>query len=200
MKRLWPGWLLCVLTAGLFAYMFFVDVPAISAMLGGIALPDAVVLGYGDAEARALYDAFAADFTAAGTQGRQSASAAYLAMHARVDLLLPPLLAMSLAFCGFASLHAGQNKTQTPRAISVGVGLVMALAFTYLACDFIENAVADAMFGPQALTSGFNGQLVIVLKVLTMGKFATLFMAVGLIAALWIARFNRARRSDAPGV
>ena len=90
MKRLWPGWLLCVLTAGLFAYMFFVDVPAISAMLGGMALPDAVVLGYGNAEARAMYDAFAADFTAAKSRSSSGSRSNTVLSGASTSLLRLP--------------------------------------------------------------------------------------------------------------
>ncbi len=193
MKWLWPGWLLCVVTVGVLAYMIAIEAPAISAMLGGVALPDGVPLGYSDGNARALYAAFSADFAASEAAGRQSASAAYLAMHARSDLALPPLLAMSLAFCAFASIYAGRRQAEPSRIISIGLGLVMALAFTYLACDFIENAVADAMYGPEALKTGFRGQLVFVLKVLTMGKFATLTMALGLIVALWIGRWRGTR-------
>lgn len=197
MKRLWPGWLLCLVTAALFAYMVAVEAPAISVLLGGMQLPDAVPLGYDEKSAGALFAAFAADLAAAKEQGRQSASEAYLALHARSDLAFPPLLAASLVFCAFASVFAGQKQVEMSRLVSVGLGLVLALAFTYLACDFVENAVADAIFKPEALKIAFNGQLAFVLRVLTMGKYATLVMAFGLIAALWIGRCKRARATAA---
>ena len=154
MKWFWTGWLLCLITAGLFGYMAVIEVPAISAMLGGMALPDAMPLGYDEQGARALYEAFAADFTAAQAEGRRSASS---------------------------------------RLVSIGLGLVLAAAFVYLICDFIENAVADAMYGPTAMKAGFNDQLAFALKVLTIGKYSILAVAFGLIAALWIARWKRGR-------
>lgn len=193
MKWFWTGWLLCLITAGLFGYMAVIEVPAISAMLGGMVLPDAMPLGYDEQGARALYEAFAADFTAAQAEGRRSASAAYLAMHAMSDLLLPPLLAASLAFCAFASIYTGRRQAETSRLVSIGLGLVLAAAFVYLICDFIENAVADAMYGPTAMKAGFNDQLAFALKVLTIGKYSILAVAFGLIAALWIARWKRGR-------
>ena len=75
----------------------------------------------------------------------------------------------------------------------------MALAFTYLACDFLENAVADAMFGPQAMAAGFNESFVFVLQVLTRGKFLTLALAGLIIIALWVARWKGPRQPAAPG-
>lgn len=191
MKWLWPGWLVCVISAGLLGYMAFVEVPAISALLGGMALPDAVPLGYGEDAARALYAAFEADFNLAAVEGRQSASAAYSAMHARSDLVLPPLLAASLAFCAYASVYLARGPGDPSRLTKVGLGLVMALAFVYLSCDFIENAVADAMYGPAAMKAGFNAQYVFVLQVLTRGKYLMLLIAALLIIALWIGRLKR---------
>jgi len=178
--------------------MALVEVPAISEKLRGMALPDAVPLGYGEEAARALFAAFQADFTLAAAEGRQSASAAYVAMHARSDLVFPPLLAASLAFLAFASVYAGRTQASPSRQVSVGVGLVMALAFTYLACDFLENAVADAMFGPQAMAAGFNESFVFVLQVLTRGKFLTLALAGLIIIALWVARWKGPRQPAAP--
>ncbi|MBU4529165.1 MAG: hypothetical protein KUA43_17975 [Hoeflea sp.] len=198
MKWLWLGWLVCVITAALLGYMVLVEAPAVSAMLGGMALPDAVPLGYGEEAARSLYAAFQADFTLAAAEGRQSASAAYVAMHARSDLVFPPLLAASLAFLAFASVYAGRTQASPSRQVSVGVGLVMALAFTYLACDFLENAVADAMYGPQAMAAGFNGPIVFVLQVLTRGKYLTLVLAGLIIVALWVARWKGPRQPAAP--
>ena len=196
MKWFWLGWLLCVVAVGLLGYMALVEAPAISAMLGGLALPDAAPLGYDEDQARALYAAFAADFAAAEATGRQSASAAYVALHAGFDLAVPPLLAASLGFLAFASAYAGRPQASPPRLVSIGIGLVLALAFTYLACDFIENAVADAIFGPDALKAGFNGQLAFVLKVLTIGKYATIVMALVLIVALWIGRWRRPAKAS----
>ena len=200
MKWFWLGWVVCVLTAGLFGYMALVEAPAISAMLGGLALPDAVPLGYGEDAAGALHTVFQADFIRAGAEGRQSASAAYVAMHARSDLVFPPLLAASLGFLAFASVYFGRRQSEPARLVSIGIGLVLALAFTYLACDFLENAVADAIYGPQAMTAGLNGSLVFVLQVLTRGKYITLAIAAVLIIALWVARWKRSRQPAAPGV
>ena len=193
MKRLWPGWLLCLATAGLFTYMAAVQAPAISAMLGGMKLPDAVVTGYGDEAALALFEAFKADVAAAKAQGRESASAAYVSMHAGSDLMFPPLLALSLGFLAFAAMSVRRTQAGPPRLVSVGLGLVLALAFTYLGCDFIENAVADAMFGPDALDSAFKDQMVFVLQVLTRGKYLSLAVALALIVALWLWRWRSAR-------
>ena len=198
MKWLWLGWLVCVITAALLGYMALVEAPAISDRLGGLALPDAVPLGYGDEAARALHAAFLGDFTRATPEGRQTASAAYVAMHARSDLVFPPLLAASLAFLAFASVYAGGRQVDPSRLVSVGIGLVLALAFTYLACDFLENAVADAMYGPEAMAARFNGSLVFVLQVLTRGKYLTLVLAALIIIALWIARWRAPRRQAAP--
>jgi len=198
MKWLWLGWLVCVITAALLGYMALVEAPAISEKLGGMALPDAVPLGYGEEAARSLFAAFQADFTLAAAEGRQSASVAYLAMHARSDLVFPPLLAASLAFLAFASVYAGRTQASPSRQVSVGVGLVMALAFTYLACDFLENAVADAMYGPQAMAAGFNESFVFVLQVLTRGKYLTLVLAGLIIVALWVARWKGPRQPAAP--
>jgi len=96
------------------------------------------------------------------------------------------------------SMHAGRTQASPSRQVSVGVGLVMALAFTYLACDFLENAVADAMFGPQAMAAGFNESFVFVLQVLTRGKFLTLALAGLIIIALWVARWKGPRQPAAP--
>ena len=200
MKWFWLGWVVCAIAAALFGYMALVEAPAISAMLGGLALPDAVLLGYGEDGARALHAAFQADFARAAAEGRQSASAAYVAMHARSDLVFPPLLAASLGFLAFASVYAGRRLAEPSRGISIGIGLVLALAFTNLACDFLENAVADAIYGPQAMTAGFKGSLVFVLQVLTRGKYITLTIAAVLIIALWVARWKRPRQPAAPGV
>ncbi|AKI01757.1 hypothetical protein IMCC20628_03063 [Hoeflea sp. IMCC20628] len=197
MKRLWPGWLLCLVTAGLFAYMALVESAAISALLGGWQLPDGVPLGYDADAARALFDVFVADFSAAQVEGRQSASEAYLALHAGFDLLFPPLLAMSIAFCAFAATYSRQDQAETPRLAKVGLGLALALAFAYLGFDFFENAVADTIYGPKAIMLAFNEQMVFVLQVLTRGKYLSLIVAIVLIVALWIARRKRMRSTKA---
>ncbi|KJS20339.1 MAG: hypothetical protein VR78_01715 [Hoeflea sp. BRH_c9] len=196
MKRLWPGRLLCALTAGLFVYMAAVEVPAISALLGGMKLPDQLPLGYNEAGARALHTAFSNDLAVAQEQERQSAASAYQALHAGSDLIFPPLLTASLGFCAFAALYARGKHAETPLMVRVGLGLVLALAFTYLGCDFVENAVADAIFGPNALRVAFNEQLVFVLRVLTISKFTSVAIAFGLIAALWISCWRS--RSEQP--
>ncbi|OCW57078.1 hypothetical protein [Hoeflea olei] len=193
MKRLWPGWLLCLATVGLVAHMVLVSVPEISALLGGLALPDTVPLGYDVTGAQALHAAFAADFAEAAAAGRQSASAAYVALHAGQDLAAPPLIAASLAFLAFASAFSGGTWVHPSRPGGIAIGLVLALAFSYLASDFLENAIADALFGPAAMQAGFNPSLAAVLKVMTIGKFATLILAGVLIAGLWGARWKRAR-------
>lgn len=198
MKRLWPGWLLCVLTAGLFVYVACFHVPAIDALLDGMRIPDQLPLGYDLEGARAVFAAFSADHAASQLAGRTSASEAYVSLHAGYDLVFPPLFAASLAFCGFAALYRPLRPGQTPRMAAVGFGLVLALAFTYLACDFIENAVADAMFGPKALSLEFNAGLVFVLRVLTTSKYATLSLALVLIAALWVWRVMSGRRAVSP--
>ncbi len=194
MTRLWPGWILCLITAGVLAYMALIEAPAISALLGGWQIPDGLPLGYDDAGARALHAAFVVDFAQAQEQGRQSASAAYLALHAHTDLVFPPLLTVSLGFSAFAALSARQKNAETPLQVKVGLGLVLALAFAYLGCDFVENAVADAMFGPNALRVAFNEQLVFVLRVLTFCKFASLAVAFGLITWLWISCWKSRRQ------
>lgn len=198
MKRLWPGWLLCVLTAGLFGYMFCVALPAISVLLGGMELPDQLLLGYDAEGARALFAAFVSDHAAAQAIGRISASEAYLSFHAVYDLVFPPLLAASVGFSAFAALFRPAQPGQTPRMVGVGFGLVLALSFTYLACDFVENAVADSMFGPKALKLAFNEPFVFVLQVLTRGKFASLGLAFGLTAALWVWRWRSSRHVETP--
>ena len=195
MKRLWPGWLLCVLTAGLFVYVALVHVPPINDLLGGMTIPDQRLFGYDLKGARAVFAAFQSDHANAQLAGRTSASEAYVSLHAGYDLVFPPLLAACLAFCGFAALYRPLRPGQTPRVASVGFGLVLALAFTYLACDFIENAVADAMFGPKALALEFNAGFVFVLRVLTTSKYVTLALALVLIAALWVWRVMSGRRA-----
>jgi hypothetical protein len=198
MKRLWPGWLLCVLTAGLLVYMSCVKAPAISGLLGGMEIPDQLPLGYDMEGARALFAAFVSNHADAQNNGRPSASEAYVLLHAGYDLVFPPLLTASLGFLAFAALYRPKQPLQTPRIVAIGFGLVLALAFTYLACDFIENAVADAMFGPKALELAFNEQFVFVLRVLTAGKYVTLTLALVLIAALWVWRWRSARQAEPP--
>ena len=156
-----------MVTAGLFVYMSCYQVPGISKFIGGMKIPDELPFGYGLDGARALFEAFKADHAAAQVAGRTSASEAYVSLHAGSDLVFPPLLAASLAFCGFAALFRPSLPGQTSRMAAIGFGLVLALAFTHLACDFIENAVADAMFGPKALALEFNAGFVFVLRVLT---------------------------------
>jgi Na+-translocating ferredoxin:NAD+ oxidoreductase RnfE subunit len=136
------------------------------------------------------------DHAAAQATGRTSASEAYVSLHASYDLLFPPLLTASLAFCGFAALFRPSRPGQSPRLAAVGFGLVLVLAFTYLACDLTENAVADAMFGPEALASEFNQDSVFVLRVLTTGKYVTVSLAFALIIALWTWRWMAARRGE----
>ena len=198
MQWRWPGWLLCALTAGLFAWIFFVVIPPITALIDGMKLPDQVLLGYGAEDARVLFAAFKADDAAAEAQGRPSASQAYLALHAGYDLVLPPLLAASLAYCAFAALEKPAQRNQIPRLAVVGFVLVLALAFAYLASDFMENSVADAMFGPQTLTLPFRQELVFALQVLTRSKFASLAGSVALTAALWLWRGKYRRRDTRP--
>lgn len=200
MKWLWLGWLLCALTAGLFGWIFIVEIPPVSAMIGGMKLPDQVPFGYDEEGARALFAAFQADHAAAQANGRTSASQAYLILHAGNDLILLVLLAASLGFCAFAALAKPAQYSQIPRLAVVGFGLVLALAFAYLASDFMENSVADAMFGPEALTLPFRQHLVFVLQVLTRSKFASLALAVILIAALWLWRWKRGRRDTRPKI
>jgi hypothetical protein len=200
MKRLWPGWLLCVLTAGLFVYVAAVQVPPINTLLGGMKIPDQMPLGYDLEGARAVFAAFSADHAEAQLAGRTSASEAYVSLHAGYDLVFPPLLTACLAFCGFAALFRPSRPGRTPRMVAVGFGLVLALAFTYLACDFIENAVADSMFGPKALALEFNAGFVFVLRVLTTGKYVTLALALVLIAALWVWRIMSARKAVSPSL
>ncbi|MCO6410521.1 hypothetical protein [Hoeflea alexandrii] len=199
MRRLWPGWLLCMITAGLFAYVAFIQVPPINALLADMRIPDQLPFGYDLEGARTVFAAFRSDHAIAQATGRTSASEAYVSLHASYDLVFPPLLTASLAFCGFAALFRPSRPGQAPRLAAVGFGLVLALAFTYLACDFIENAVADAMFGPKALALEFNQSFVFVLRVLTTGKYVTLSLAFALIIALWTWRLTAARRSEAPG-
>jgi hypothetical protein len=198
MTRLWPGWLLCVLTAGLFAWIFLIEVPAVTVLIGGLKLPDQLVLGYDKEGARTLFAAFMSDHAAAQAAGRAGASEAYVALHAGFDLVLPPLLAASIGFSAFAALYKSAQSTQIPPVVGVGCGLVLVLAFTYLASDFVENSVADAMFGPKALSLAFNDQLVFVLQVLTRSKFASLGLAFVLIAALWVWRLRSARQTRTP--
>lgn len=198
MKWLWPGWLLCALTAGLFSYIYCVVWPAISVLLGGMNLPDGQVLGVDAEGARALFAAFLSDHASAQAAARTSASEAYLSFHAGYDLVFPPLLAASVGFLAYAALFRPAQIFQTPRIVGVGFGLVLALAFTYLACDFVENAVADSMFGPNALKLSFNEPFVFVLQVLTRGKFASLVIASGLIATLWVWRLKTARLAKQP--
>ncbi|MEM5495080.1 hypothetical protein [Hoeflea sp. AS16] len=198
MKRLWPGWLLCVLTVGLLAYMGCVKAPAISLLIGGMKIPDLLPFGYDLDGARSLFAAFASDLADAQAGGRQSASEAYLALHAGYDLVFPPLFTISLGFCAFAALFRPEKPIETPRLAAVGFGLVLALAFTYLACDFIENAVADSMFGPKALGLALNEQFVFVLRVLTAGKYTTSILALALIVALWVWRLVSVRRATPP--
>jgi len=191
MKWLWPGWLLCALTAGLFVYMNAVQGSDFSKLLGGLKTPDAMCLtGYDLSGARGLFDRLVEDLSVAKAESRSSASELYVAIHASSDLLFPPLMALSLAFLGFAALHSRGAHSEMPRLVRIGLGLVWALAFVYLVSDFIENAVADAMFGPDALKAGLNEQLVFVLQVLTASKFLTLFTAFGIIAMLWVWRLK----------
>jgi hypothetical protein len=189
MKPLWPGWLLCVLTAGLFVYMAMFEAVDISRKLDGLKVPDAVITGYNLQESEALHAAFATDQAAADIEGRQSASAAYVSMHAGSDLLFPPMMAASLVFLAVAALASPHNRSGTPRSLRIGLGLVLALAFAYLGCDYVENAVADAMFGPASLDFELNAGLVPVLRGLTAGKYLCLAVALMLIAALWINRW-----------
>ncbi|WP_299866804.1 hypothetical protein [uncultured Hoeflea sp.] len=193
MKRLWPGWLLCGLTAALFIYMAAFEAREIQTMLGGMLLPDSVPLGYDVEGARDLFAAFKAELADAEKANRQSASAAYVSMHAGSDLLFPPMLAASLAFLAAAALNARRHLGGSPRLARIGLGLVFALAFAYLGCDYVENAVADALLGPLALEHGFNAEFVPVLRGLTAGKYLTVLAAFLIIAALWIWRWRDRR-------
>lgn len=199
MKWRWPGWLLCTLTAGLFAWVYFVEIPPVGALLDGRKLPDQMLSGYDEEGARILFAAFKADHAAAVAQGRTSASQAYLRFHAGFDLMLPPLLAASLGFCALAALAKSAQSSRNPRFASVGFCLVMALALTYLVSDLIENHIADAIFGPDALNQSFDQNLASGLQVLTRSKFTSLALAVALIAALWLWRWRESRRESRQG-
>lgn len=186
MRRMWPGWLLCGLTAILFAYMTFGEGADISARIDGMLVPDAVILGYDLEAATALHAAFKTDLALAETEPRQSASAAYVSMHAGSDLVFPPMLAASLAFLAYAGFKTRNSITGPSRLGKVALGLAFALAFACLGCDYVENAVADAMFGPPALETGLNAGLVPVLRGLTAGKYLSLSLAAIVVAALWV--------------
>jgi len=191
MKWLWPGWLLCALTAGLFAYMGAVQGPEFAASVGKMKTPDAMFLtGYDLSGARELFSRLVEEFSAERDDGQRSASEFYVAIHASTDLLFPPMMALSLVFLGFAALHSRRAEGQIPRLVGVGLGVVLALAFAYLVSDFIENAVADAMFGPEALKAGLNEPMVFVLRVLTASKFLTGLCALSIIAMLWVWRWK----------
>lgn len=192
-KWLWTGWILCALTLSLFVYMAAFEAPAISVLIDGMRLPDALLLGYDAEGARTLQQAFASDLAEAKTAGRQSASTAYVSLHAGSDLLFPPMLAISMVFVAFTALRSGASQKETPRWAPIVLGLVMVLAFVYLGSDFVENAMTDAMFGPQAVNSALNDQWVFALRVVTAGKFLSVAVAIVLIAALWLTRL-RSRR------
>ena len=198
MQWRWPGWLLCALTAGLFAWIFFVEIPPITALIDGMKLPDQVLFGYDDQGARALFGSFLADQMAAEALGRPSAAQAYLTLHAGYDLVLPPLLAASLAFCAFAALGKPAKSSRRLSLASTGFGLVLASSFTYLVSDVFENHIADAMFGPEALKLAFNQDLVFVLQALTRSKFASLALAFAFTGALWFWRWKHRRRDTRP--
>lgn len=193
MKRLWPGWLLCGLTAILFVYMAAVQAPGISCQIGGMKLPDVVVVGYDLDSAQALHAAFKAQQAVAISDGEKSASAAYLSMHQGSDLLFPPMLAASLVFLGFAGLKTSSGEATPPRLARIGLRLVFVVALAYLGFDFVENGVADTMFGPAALNSDLNTELVPVLRGLTIGKYLTIAIAAIVIAALWLGSWKRGR-------
>jgi hypothetical protein len=197
MKWLWPGWLLCGLTAALLVYMAAFESREISDKIGNKQLPDAVVTGYDLDDARRLHAAFKAEMADAEANGRKSASAAYVSMHAGSDLLFPPMMAASLAFLAFAGLHARGRDAATPRSAKITLGIAFAVAFTYLGFDYVENAVADALFGPPSLKLPLNADLVPVLKMLTIGKYSAVAVAAVLILYLWIgglrARHGRRR-------
>ncbi|MEQ8480972.1 MAG: hypothetical protein RIC18_09960 [Hoeflea sp.] len=197
MKRLWPGWVLCGLTIVLFVYMAAFEAPAISARINGTSLPDTVVTGYDHDAARTLYAAFTDELAQSEAAGRQSASAAYVSMHAGSDLLFPPMLAASLAFLAFAGLNARGRANAVPRSARITLGIAFAVAFTYLGFDYVENAVADALFGPPSLKLTLNADLVPVLRVLTIGKYLAIAAAVALILSLWIGAL-RSRRRERP--
>ncbi|WP_290771102.1 hypothetical protein [Hoeflea sp.] len=145
-----------------------------------------------------MFGAFQADRLAAEAQGRPSASRAYLTLHAGYDLVLPPLLAASLAFCAFAALGKPAHSSRRLSLASIGFGLVLASSFTYLVSDVIENHIADAMFGPDALHLAFNQDLVFVLQALTRSKFASLALAFVFTAALWFWRWKHRLRDTRP--
>lgn len=193
MKRLWPGWLLCGLTAILFVHMAVVEAPGISREINNMDLPDVVVLGYDLEGAQALHAAFKRQQAEAIADGEKSTSAAYLSMHQGSDLLFPPMLAASLVFLGFAGLKTSSGEATPPRLARIGFRLVFAVALGYLGFDYVENAVADTMFGPVALEFALNTELVPVLRWLTIGKYLTIAIASILIAAIWIGRGKRWR-------
>ncbi|MEQ8305282.1 MAG: hypothetical protein RIA09_01880 [Hoeflea sp.] len=198
MKWVWPGWLLCGLTLFLLVYMAAFEAPGISAKIGDMRLPDAVFTGYDLDDARRLHAAFTAELAEAQTQGRQSASAAYVSMHAGSDLLFPPMMAASVVFLAFAGLNARDRNSVAPLSVKITLGIAFAVAFIYLGFDYVENAVADALFGPPSLTLPLNTDLVPVLKVLTIGKYLALAVAAVLILTLWVGALwtRRGRRLD----
>lgn len=194
MKRLWPGCLLCALAAILFVYMAAIEAPGISAQIGGMELPDAVVTGYDLDGALALHTAFKLQQAEAEASGEQSASAAYISMHQGSDLLFPPMLAASLMFLAFAGLR-DTNLDVPPRLARIGLGTTFAVAAAYQGFDYAENAVADAMFGPSSIRTDLNAELVPVLRGLTFGKYSPLCLH-----SFWSRRSGRAAGSaGAPG-
>lgn len=194
MKRLWPGWLLCGLTVILLVYMAAFEAPDISAKIGDMRLPDAVFTGYDLDDARRLHAAFTTELAKSEAAGSQSASAAYVSMHAGSDLLFPPMLAASLAFLAFAGLNARGRDNAVPLSARIMLGIAFAVAFTYLGFDYVENAVADALFGPPSLKLPLNADLVPVLSVLTIGKYLSIAVAAALILSLWMGALRERRR------
>lgn len=181
MWRLWPGWLLCMATAGLFLYMSFHDVAAVSAAIG-MDTPDVRFSPYNVVDVLAVRDAFI---------GQPAALERYLAMLAGPDQFLPPMLAASIAFLGFASMyHPGKVRRAPIGAIFAGIA-----ALPYMLFDLAENAAAIAFYSPQALALPADLELAAELPGMTFAKNLTLLAASLLIVVLWIWDRQYSRRA-----
>lgn len=181
MLRLWPGWLLLAATAGLLGYMFLFEGKEISTMIS-MPLPDAAYLPYDGGLIAVWREAFIA---------APEAASRYQLLHMIADTLAPLMLTLSLGFLGFAAFY---RRARTGVAAIAGVFSVAA-AVPYMLFDFRENAVADGLFSPQALTGPMDPALAAALPGLTLAKYLTLYAALLFVLALWIWRWRpRTRR------
>ena len=180
MLRLWPGWLLCAATAGLYGYMFLHEGRAISELIS-LPLPDGAFLPYDGGLVAVWREAFIAV---------PEAASRYRTMHAIADTLAPPMLTLTIGFLGFAALY---SRTRTSIAVVAGV-LSVAAAVPYMLFDFRENATADALFSPLALASPMDPALAAALPGLTLAKYLTLYAALIFVLALWIWRWRQRAR------